>query len=171
MKNWYTRLFPEILLDLFCRSNNFYRTLQVIKQQMKMNVDTVTRYVFISGKATYMYKISRAISASKLQRVQTFPPHQRANKAPAVVADRRNKHIFERTLASYRVTHNVRAASLFSWLLLLASLYLCIVRSKICFDRVHLLIIKSILYIGSFSFTFARKSITCFHMKSIWMEE
>ncbi|KOX70488.1 hypothetical protein WN51_02544 [Melipona quadrifasciata] len=59
------------------KQNDSYGTLQAIKQQMKMNVDTVTRYVFISGRATYMYKISRAISASKLQAVQTFPPHQR----------------------------------------------------------------------------------------------
>lgn len=36
---------------------------------------------YLRERKTYMYKISRAISVSKLQGVQTFPHHQRVNKA------------------------------------------------------------------------------------------
>lgn len=113
-------------------------------------------YVFVSGKATYMYKLSRAISASKLQAVQTFPPHQRVNKAPAVFKEQ--TYLGKNSRVILWVTHNVRAASLFSWLLFLASLYLFIVRPKICFDRVHLLVIRGIhllFCILDRSFTFA----------------
>lgn len=39
---------------------------------------------YLRERKTHVYKISRAISVSKLQGVQTFPHHQRVNKALAI---------------------------------------------------------------------------------------
>lgn len=67
----------------------------------------------LAERHTYIYKISRAISASKLQGVQTFPPHQRVNKAPAVFKEQtypgKNPHAY-----SWRRMHDVEAISLIS---------------------------------------------------------
>ena len=170
MKNLHTRPFPLITLRVwnifrhFCRSNDFYRTLQAIKQQMRMNIDTVTRYAFISGIATYMYKISRAISASKLQGVQTFPPHQRVNKAPAVFKEQ--TYLGKNSRVILWVTHNVRAASLFSW-----RAFICVLFDPRSVSTESIYLLSEVFCILARSFTFAHvhwKRYYRFHMKSIW---